>query len=150
MKGPWRLMSPSSEQRQSVLKLLWLWWNSFTIKQIVEESIYLSYTSTPRCGQSSKEVRTQTQTEKTLEGRNWCRDHGGVPLISMLLTFSLLSHGIQEHQPRMASLIMACALSYKSVIKKMPYSFAFGCIYGGIFSTEAPSSLMALTGVKLA
>jgi hypothetical protein len=40
-------------------------------------------------------------------------------------------------------------LPLQSLIKQMPYRLAYSLVYGGILSTEAPSSLMTLTCVKL-
>ena len=60
---------------------------------------------------------------------------------------SLLSYRTQDHQPRDGTTHSGLGLPHQSLIKKMPLHTAH--LYGGIFSLEAPSSLMTLACVKL-
>ena len=80
-----------------------------------------------------------------------CRGHRGVLFTGLFLMASsdCLIIVARTTSPGVAPLTMGWALSNQSLIKKIPYKLCRAQCQGGIFSTEAPSSLISIACVKL-
>jgi len=97
---------------------------------------------------SMKEIRTGTQTGQESGGRSWYRSHGGVLLTCLLLWFiqpALLQN--QHQQSRCCPTHSGLGPPHGSLLGKKALLTA--PVYGGIFSTDIPSSQMNLAYVKL-
>lgn len=79
---------------------------------------------------SLKEFGTRSQGGQEPGGRRWGRGHGGMFLDGLLLvicsTCFLIVPGITSPVLHLAR--MSCSLPHQSVIRNMPYSFAYGPI----------------------
>jgi hypothetical protein len=70
-------------------------------------------------------------------------------LASLLWLAQLISYRTQDHQPRMDPPTVGWALSYQSLIKKIPIGIPTAKYDRGSSSVEPPSSLKTLASVKL-
>jgi hypothetical protein len=97
-----------------------------------------------------KEVKTGTRTGLEPGGRSGCRGHRRV-LLCWLAPKGLLSqfpYSTQDHLPTGSITHMVWALPHQSLIKKITPWACYSQILWGHFSTNAPSSLIALACVK--
>jgi hypothetical protein len=78
-------------------------------------------------------------------GRSWYRGHGGM-LLTGLLIMACSPCSLKEIKatsPGMAWPTMGWAILHQSLIKKMPYRFAYSLILGSVFSVEPLPSFLA-------
>ena len=105
-----------------VLKFLLLQGNVMTRKQVSEERVYLTYTSTSLFIIERSQGRNSNNTatwKQQLTQRIW----GCCILACSPILLSLLFYRTQDHQPRKDPTHDGVGLPYQSLIKKIPYSW---------------------------
>ena len=114
-------------------------------KQCGEERVYFAHTSIEQF--IIKTLRTGTQAGQEPGGRSWCRGQGGALLMRLPpWPAQTASCRIQNHklgEPQRTTKGWALPINHQ--LRKCPKVWS----YGGIVSTQVPSSLMTLACVKL-